>query len=419
MAKLCVKNFGPIVNGFSNNGNDYIDFNKVTIFIGEQGSGKSTIAKLYSTFNWIEKNLCKEKIKAKDIDYPFFIEQLKFHKIENFFPNKKTYIDFIGSNYRLTFDSDSKTIQKIFTAKHLENSINYVFPKIMYVPAERNFISSIENTYNLKYLSKNLNQFLIEFENAKLFYSDNTVKVQLGFKNNLNEIDFFYDKTKKNAYLSGHNFRIKLSEASSGYQSSIPLQIVTEYLTNFIHDDDLINNSLSVEDQINQKNEISSILNKKLKLKDEEENEIEFIKRKYNYEKFVNIVEEPEQNLFPKSQKYILYKLIDCANQNDLNELVLTTHSPYLLMHLTLAIKAFKINKVKNSKSINKKLEMIVPLKSKISPKLVSIFQLDNEGNIFKLEDYNGLPTDENYLNELMIKSNEEFTELLKLEKNG
>ena len=52
MAKIKIQNFGSLKDN-----NSWIDLGKVTIFIGNQGSGKSTIAKLISTFTWVEKAL--------------------------------------------------------------------------------------------------------------------------------------------------------------------------------------------------------------------------------------------------------------------------------------------------------------------------------------------------------------------------
>jgi ABC-type glutathione transport system ATPase component len=49
MSKIKIKNFGPIQEGYNEN-NGWIDISKVTVFIGNQGSGKSTVAKLISTF---------------------------------------------------------------------------------------------------------------------------------------------------------------------------------------------------------------------------------------------------------------------------------------------------------------------------------------------------------------------------------
>ena len=56
MSRIRIKKFGPVQNGVHDN-DGWLDIKKVTIFIGNQGSGKSTIAKLISTFTWIEKAL--------------------------------------------------------------------------------------------------------------------------------------------------------------------------------------------------------------------------------------------------------------------------------------------------------------------------------------------------------------------------
>ena len=63
MSKIKIRNFGPIKEGYQENGG-WIDIKKVTIFIGNQGSGKSTVAKLISTFMWLEKALIRGDIKA-------------------------------------------------------------------------------------------------------------------------------------------------------------------------------------------------------------------------------------------------------------------------------------------------------------------------------------------------------------------
>ena len=67
MSKIRIKNFGPIKVGFTEtlpNGtvNEWLDVKKVTVFIGNQGSGKSTVAKLISTLAWIEKEI--ERLKT-------------------------------------------------------------------------------------------------------------------------------------------------------------------------------------------------------------------------------------------------------------------------------------------------------------------------------------------------------------------
>lgn len=52
--RLIVKSFGPVKDL------DII-FKKVTLFIGDQGTGKSCVAKLFSTFKWLEKVLSQKK----------------------------------------------------------------------------------------------------------------------------------------------------------------------------------------------------------------------------------------------------------------------------------------------------------------------------------------------------------------------
>lgn len=61
---LTVYQFGPISEA------DVV-FDKYTVLIGKQGSGKSTIAKLYSMFTWLEKGLAR-RITSEKIHYPIF-----------------------------------------------------------------------------------------------------------------------------------------------------------------------------------------------------------------------------------------------------------------------------------------------------------------------------------------------------------
>ncbi len=64
MSRIKIKNFGPIKEGCQDN-NGWIDVKKVTVFVGNQGSGKSTVAKLISTCTWIEKALVRGDCKKK------------------------------------------------------------------------------------------------------------------------------------------------------------------------------------------------------------------------------------------------------------------------------------------------------------------------------------------------------------------
>lgn len=56
--------------------------------------------------------------------------------------------------------------------------------------------------------------------------------------------------------------------------------------------------------------------------------EITTVANEYTNSFFLNVVEEPEQNLFPESQMKNLAFLLEAANVNDENKIVMTTHSP-------------------------------------------------------------------------------------------
>ena len=54
-------------------------------------------------------------------------------------------------------------------------------------------------------------------------------------------------------------------------------------------------------------------------------------------------MEEPEQNLFPESQMKNLAFLLEAANVNDENKIVMTTHSLCVLSFITLAAKSYEL----------------------------------------------------------------------------
>ena len=66
---LTVYQFGPISEA------DVV-FDKYTVLIGKQGSGKSTIAKLYSMFTWLEKGLARRITSEK-----YITQYSRFQKI--------------------------------------------------------------------------------------------------------------------------------------------------------------------------------------------------------------------------------------------------------------------------------------------------------------------------------------------------
>jgi hypothetical protein len=113
----------------------------------------------------------------------------------------------------------------------------------------------------------------------------------------------------------------------------------------------------------------------------------------------------------------MLQSLLEFNNMNEENKLILTTHSPYLINYFTLAVKADELKKKVCDDGLKAKLQKIVPFNATVSSDDLVIYELDEtNGNIKKLGDYKGLPSDENYLNDGLGKTNDLFVELLKIE---
>jgi predicted ATPase len=92
--KLIVKNFGPIREA-------EIDLRKVTVFIGEQASGKSVLAKLVEIFNNVKYGSAGSYISS-------FIDL----NIYNFITDE-TYISFQNKFHKIKFVTTQVIINKI------------------------------------------------------------------------------------------------------------------------------------------------------------------------------------------------------------------------------------------------------------------------------------------------------------------
>jgi ribosomal protein L22 len=238
------------------------------------------------------------------------------------------------------------------------------------------------------------------------------------------EVKLEFDKLNRLAKIVGSDYQLNLSEASSGFQSFVPLFLVSRNIALSINrTQETSRNELSGEEQKRLKMEIEKILSNDNLSDDLKKAALEVLSSKYRNECFVNIVEEIEQNLFPQSQKKILYKLFEFANLTQGNKLILTTHSPYIINDLTLAIKADKVIKkilssaISNADYLQEKLNQIVPKASCIAAEDAIVYELTEQGEIRELATYEGLPSDENYLNLSLGEINQLFDDLLEIEE--
>jgi hypothetical protein len=416
MSKLKVENFGPITSGY-NKDNGFMDFRKVTVFIGNQGTGKSSVAKLFSTCSWLEKALFQGRITSDYVvKYNRFVkEYCAYQNLKNYFRDD-TVIEYRGRAYTIIYRDKKLEIHSMVV---LPQAPAYQVPQVMYVPAERNFLSAVDDPDKLKGLPKSLVTFWDELRQAQR-------ETPADFLLPIGNARFVFDKSNKIARLVGHtssnvSYRLRLSEASSGFQSFVPLLLVSRYLASSIsREHDPSRSELSGETLQKLRAQIAQILANDKLSPEVQQRALEELSSQFRNETFLNIVEEPEQNLFPKSQQILLYQLLEFANTTPGNALVLTTHSPYVVNYLTLAIKAQEVlQEISSSVQVTRlqqKLEKIVPQKAAVAARDVIVYELDEVGGIKQLAMPHGIPSDENDLNEALGEANARFSDLVEIE---
>jgi len=409
MNKIKIKNFGPIREGYQSD-DGWMDIKKVTLFIGNQGSGKSVVAKLISTFTWIEKALTRG-----DYDKRYFERKnklknqyLTYHRLENYFPKPdNAVIDYRGESYNMLYENGNLTITDA-------NNGSYSLPQIMYVPADRNFMANVRTPKALKQISPSLSEMVTEMINA-----GQAMKSPMLLPVN-EETYVEYNKLNDIFYIKGKDYRIKLTEASSGFQSIVPLLLVSWYLSDSVQKQSANAKELLTSEQRERFRKRFKEINDNPNLTDELKRiALSELGKEFTKTAFINIVEEPEQNLYPSSQRGMLNSLTAFNNINRGNKLVMTSHSPYLINYLTIAVKAHLLKDKVRTPELEKKFHDIIPKNSTIHPDDLVIYELnENDGTIIRLMDYNGLPSDENYLNQQLAESNELFAQLLEIQQS-
>lgn len=397
---ITIKDFGPIKN-------IKLDLKEVTVFIGTQGSGKSCISKLVSIFR-SSGNL------TNNYD---FIGELNKYNILNFLKDS-TFIEYKSKHYSILvknkiyeckksgteevnmYDSEEEKLhsrvtellkglnltekdkhsssdlqEKIFKFNQeladvsiLKNTItslkNTIVKEPLYIPSERIFISSIsESLFGLAKSRISLPACITEFGSLFETYRKDINNYHINF------LDVDFNNTKKNSkIILKDKTEINLSEASSGLQALIPMLIVIEGT----------------------------------RLKE--------INTTY-------VIEEPEINLYPLNQKYLLYFLIDkCHNSNKSSDLLITTHSPFILHTLNICLQAYvTAHKTKNN---NEKVKKIISEEKWINPKKFNAYYLHDgtASQIYNIRTHNiGI----NNLDDVANQIDEDIASLYEIEREG
>lgn len=413
MVHLIIRNVGPIKDVD-------IELNQINVIIGMQSSGKSTIAKIISFCSWLEKQLIlKAPSETEQFDCTEYFDKLKsFHRFSDGYFQKESYIEYTTEHFELKW----YLLQSEKSTFNVELSgVEFVNRKISFIPAERNFVSVIPvSKYSESY--DNISNFINDWFDAKQSYNKQSL-LEIPVIHSL----YYYDKDKdKDVMLVGeHQTEIPLRSASSGFQSILPLWVLIEYMTKGLFEKE---RTLSPFNRILLRKLIDRLdLEPKLKqlfyeLIDKietyksvtgrgEEDWIQLVHAigiELNYTFSRLIIEEPEQNLFPETQKELLYSLIKSISNNERkHELIITTHSPYLLY----ALNNCMLGGLVKDKLSKEELENINFSNAFIHPSFVSVFQIA-DGAISIIQKEDGL-IGNNYFDENMKDVMDDFYLLL------
>jgi len=335
MLKLAVKNFGVLKD-------IDIKLNKTNLFIGDNGSGKSTLAKLITVITdfTINEDEIIKRLKDFNIDFlneECFIQlkeddeleleiiglQVRFstHRKKVYKNLKNNEMEIILNNIFKDDEKEKNRFIKLFTDKEYRSNIinndkninilksNINILKSKYIPAERNLISlfnqSLSNMISAEIpLPKILLEFSAHYNSARNEIKDLEI-LNMRYKNENSQDRIYYGDHKDNNSLA-------LENSSSGIQSALPLYLTLKY----------------------------------------------FATKHGNI-----IIEEPELNLYPKSQIDTVKYMIE--NKQD-SSLSIMTHSPYILSILNVLLFAYKAS---NTNEILKdKISKIIPQKQQINP---------------------------------------------------
>ncbi|AXY76126.1 hypothetical protein D3H65_19980 [Paraflavitalea soli] len=276
---LIIKNFGPVRSA-------EIELKKINIFIGPQGSGKSTIAKVISAVMSDAENrksgIGNTQLKGK------LLEELN---LSSFFEEDTSILIKSPKGSEALLDKD----ENVFVVAE-SPSVYSRLSNSMYVPAERTLIPLIANSSFFFIREQTpIPRYVTDFG---LLFQKARAEIKSRKFNFLDEVTYHYRDGRDILELKNGKF-ITLSEASNGMQTTVPLLLALDWLTS------------KIESRVNDK-------------------------------KIYVSIEEPELSLFPFTQNDLLKFVIEKIAPLDFH-LSITTHSPYTLTAINNLIYAFQV----------------------------------------------------------------------------
>ena len=225
MVSLHIKNFGPISDSTQ------IELTPLMLLIGRQSSGKSTFMKVLCFCRWIEKKIMTstEDLINQYTHYNRFIKELKsFHRLNDDYFKDDTELKYDGDVLTIVYTGitgNARIVRKRSFAEQRYNS------KLCYIPAERNLISAIQNVDKTYKATERdiLFNFIYEWNEAKEPYTREhpfRLAATGGFS--------YVNQSGADILLREDGYETPAFYASSGMQSVMPLDVMTNYITNCV-----------------------------------------------------------------------------------------------------------------------------------------------------------------------------------------
>lgn len=323
---LTIRHFGPIREMKLD------DIPTFLFLIGESGSGKSTILKVLAMMRHIYKQLTLRSylklgnVTAKSIVFSFD-EYLRNGGMTDYV-RKDTEIIYIKGDSTIAYtkkDGLQGTKGKVIPANALS------LEKISFMSDKRGAIASLlANNSNGAALGFYFQETFKDFKDA----AESIHAIEIPFL----KIRYYEQKAKNGArqFFIGDNrqdvtgneesYDIHFEDASSGIQTMTPLTLIAEYFSK----------SFDIVKATNQS--VANLLAKNDSLASfKHDMNIGDVSRR-----FIHLfIEEPELSLFPGAQRSSINMLVrKCKNASTGMTLAIATHSPYIINHLNLLMKA-------------------------------------------------------------------------------
>ena len=428
MQKLTIKNIGAIKLV-------EFDVNRINVFMGPQSSGKSTISKILCHCQWVEKTCFfnDKQLENYQKQGVFYDSLVEYHKLDGYF-HKNASIKYEGNAMTITYTHSSRK-----TTIKLKDKMVFSYPKICYIPSERNFVAGVPNFSKYNEGNNVLLYFAYDWSDAK----EDIRKLDIS---NLLSREVTYENINDKDYIFDNGSKLLLTNASSGIQSVLPLYQTIIYMLSNLYKKQralspskemakkdfsnvliMLANGIANGENISELKKYSNVLISMFKMlenydvkvinklsdlsyKDLSHNIYEAVhvmERLFEYHFTQLFIEEPEQNLFPDTQQEFVYWLLGIMQSEREHAAIITTHSPYILFALNNCMMG---GLVKNNIPENEAADL-ASHSAWIDPKLVSVFELE-KGILRSVQDQDGIIED-NYLNKAYKKNSEEYLKLL------